>query len=239
MENYSLIDLHVHSHLSDGLNSPLELAFRAKKIGLNGIAIVDHAPSKNFSQIISNRFKAYEIASKKSKLLVIPGIEFSLNDGHIVTLFPSYNFNLNINDNLSLIELSEKIRAIGGIIIAAHIFRKSGLKLKVMDYKKYLDAIEIYPLKSKFKSIINSINLPLVAGSDAHTKYTLGFAITKISFKTNSIVDIIYGIKHGYTAPIIRKSFLLRKLIDFHRFINPRFIKSARSVFSYFAECFW
>ncbi|RLE50848.1 MAG: histidinol-phosphatase, partial [Candidatus Methanomethylicota archaeon] len=43
MENYSLIDLHVHSHLSDGLNSPLELAFRAKKIGLNGIAIVDHA----------------------------------------------------------------------------------------------------------------------------------------------------------------------------------------------------
>ena len=64
-----LIDLHVHSNISDGTLSPSDLAIYAKSKGLSAIALTDH---DTISGIESCMIKGLEIG-----LSVVPGIELS------------------------------------------------------------------------------------------------------------------------------------------------------------------
>jgi predicted metal-dependent phosphoesterase TrpH len=69
-------DLHVHTTFSkDSLITPKDLIFYAKKRGLNAVAVTDHDYLDG----------AYKIA-KETDFLVIPGMEVSSGDGHIVAL---------------------------------------------------------------------------------------------------------------------------------------------------------
>lgn len=64
-----LIDLHVHSNMSDGTLSPSDLALYAKAKGLSVIALTDH---DTISGIEACMLQGLDIG-----LTVIPGIEFS------------------------------------------------------------------------------------------------------------------------------------------------------------------
>jgi len=72
------LDLHIHSQYSeDASGTPLEIAKVLKKKGLNGMAITDH-------NTIEGGLSALKAASKD--FVVIPGIEISTKDGHIIAL---------------------------------------------------------------------------------------------------------------------------------------------------------
>ena len=72
------LDLHVHSKYSeDGIGTPKELIKSLKKKGLQGMAITDH-------NNIEGCIKTLKIAPKD--FIVIPGIEISTLDGHILAL---------------------------------------------------------------------------------------------------------------------------------------------------------
>lgn len=64
-------DFHLHTTFSDGHHSPVELAQLAKDEGLDFIAVTDHNSIDSFPE-----FGNYP------GLLVIPGIEVTLTDGH-------------------------------------------------------------------------------------------------------------------------------------------------------------
>ena len=69
-------DLHVHTTYSkDSLITPKDLVYYAKKRGLNAVAVTDHNQLEG----------AYKIA-KETDFLIIPGMEVSSADGHIVAL---------------------------------------------------------------------------------------------------------------------------------------------------------
>ncbi|PIQ92077.1 MAG: phosphoesterase [Parcubacteria group bacterium CG11_big_fil_rev_8_21_14_0_20_39_14] len=65
------IDLHMHSHYSDGELSPEKLVKECKKLGLEIISLTDHETVWGVEEAIK--------AGKKSGISVIPGIEFSCN----------------------------------------------------------------------------------------------------------------------------------------------------------------
>lgn len=67
----NLIDLHVHSNVSDGTFTPREVAFYAKAKGLSAIALTDHDSMDGIDACIE--------AAKLVDLLVIPGIELTGN----------------------------------------------------------------------------------------------------------------------------------------------------------------
>ena len=70
-------DLHVHTtYSSDSLITPKDLVFYAKKNGLNAVAVTDH----NYLD------GAIKIAKETKDFLVIPGMEVSSGEGHIVAL---------------------------------------------------------------------------------------------------------------------------------------------------------
>lgn len=87
-----IIDLHTHSHYSDGTLSPKELVCLAKNTGLSAIALTDHDTVGGLSDAIA--------AGRECSLEVIPGIEFSIvceyGAIHILGLYIDYkdkNFN--------------------------------------------------------------------------------------------------------------------------------------------------
>ncbi|MGB0389259.1 MAG: CehA/McbA family metallohydrolase [Ardenticatenaceae bacterium] len=64
-------DFHVHTNYSDGVLTPPQLADLARAEGMDFLAITDH-----------NTINAYPHFGQPSDLLIIPGIEVTLEEGH-------------------------------------------------------------------------------------------------------------------------------------------------------------
>ncbi len=121
-------DLHVHTTYSkDSLITPKDLVYYAKKRGLNAVAVTDHNQLEG----------AYKIA-KETDFLIIPGMEVSSSDGHIVAL----NVQELIPRGFSAAETVERIHKAGGVAIACHpyVYFKGCLRENVCNT---FDAIEV------------------------------------------------------------------------------------------------
>lgn len=218
-----ILDIHVHSFCSDGLHSPEALAKYANKKGLNGIAIVDHAPKLNIDVIVKRRFRRYKYAFDRTNFIILPGIEFSFSDGHLLAIFPDFYFGFSLNGIRYISDLYDVIRDVGGVLVAAHIYRRSGLRDKVLNYVDYLDAVEVYPYSKGFK-FADTLSLPCVAGSDSHTMLTLGFAVTVIRGYPSSAYEVLELIRSGEVYPVISKPYVLRRFLDVLRWFSPIYL---------------
>jgi predicted metal-dependent phosphoesterase TrpH len=187
-------DLHVHTkYSSDSLITPKDLVYFAKKRGLNAVAVTDH------NQLES----AYKIA-KETDFLVIPGMEVSSGDGHIVAL----NVQELIPKGLSAPETVELIHKAGGVAIACHpyVFFKGCLKENVCGT---FDAIEVinaraFPFKrsvKKAEETAKNLGLSRVAGTDAHYGPQIGYAYTAIDVAEPSVEEITKAIVDGHCQP--------------------------------------
>lgn len=80
-------DLHVHSYFSDGSDSPTELIARAEAEGIRAVALTDHNTIGGLKEFAS--------AAEKSKVIGVPGIEFTTEyngtELHILGLFLKEN----------------------------------------------------------------------------------------------------------------------------------------------------
>ena len=186
-------DLHVHTiYSSDSLITPKDLVFYAKKRGLNAVAVTDH----NWLE------GAYKIA-KETDFLIIPGMEVSSKDGHIVAL----NVQELIPRGLSADETVDRIHKAGGVAIACHpyVIFKGCLRDKV---SAKFDAIEIinaraFPFKRSVKKAeegAECFGLSRVAGTDAHYGPQIGCAYTAIEAQPN-VEDIAKAIVEGRCQP--------------------------------------
>ena len=187
-------DLHVHTTFSsDSLITPKDLVFYAVKAGLNAVAITDH----------NSLDGAFKIA-KENSFLIIPGMEVSSIDGHIVAL----NVNELIPRGLSAEETVERIHGAGGVAIACHPFAifKGSLKGKV---SASFDAIEVINARAlpfgrslrKAKEVAEGFNLPCVGGTDAHYGPQIGYGYTVIEAKQMSVESALRAIVAGDCEP--------------------------------------
>jgi len=187
------IDLHVHScYSNDSLITLKELIFYAQKRGLDGVAITDH-----------NRLDSALKIAQKTNFLIIPGVEISSLGGHIIGL----NVHENIPPNQCVDETVQNIHEAGGIAIACHpvsFFKR----LDISRTTKF-DAVEVinssaipfqYSIK-KSRELAHRLNLPHVAGSDAHYGPEIGLAYTLINSHAE-VIDIIHAIRKGLCTPI-------------------------------------
>jgi predicted metal-dependent phosphoesterase TrpH len=187
------IDLHVHTRYSfDGLITPEELVFYAKKRGLDGVAITDH-----------DRIDGALKIAKETDFLIIPGIEISSLSGHIIGL----NIRELVPQKLSADETVEKIHELGGLAIACHpmVFLKTSLKNRI---NSKFDAVEVinssaipfgYSVK-RSREIASHLGIAQVAGSDAHYGPEVGSAYTIIEADLE-IDRILKAISKGLCQP--------------------------------------
>lgn len=86
-----MIDLHVHSNVSDGTCSPAELVDMACDKGITVMALTDHDSVQGVSEALK---RAEELRQQGKNIKVIPGIEISAayesRDIHILGYFVNY-----------------------------------------------------------------------------------------------------------------------------------------------------
>ncbi|MEK6531997.1 MAG: histidinol phosphate phosphatase domain-containing protein [Deltaproteobacteria bacterium] len=72
-----MIDLHMHTLLSDGELLPSELIRRARVAGYTGLAITDHADDSNIELVIKQCKKACAEMKKATAFIALPGVELT------------------------------------------------------------------------------------------------------------------------------------------------------------------
>jgi putative hydrolase len=72
-----MIDLHVHTILSDGELLPSELARRADEIGYRVIAFTDHVDFSNVDDIVPALIRVCEKINMNFRIKTIPGVEIT------------------------------------------------------------------------------------------------------------------------------------------------------------------
>lgn len=188
-----IIDMHLHiegrSHCSV---LPLEELYRGLSPKLNGICITDHGIIDQIRHLHLEEFKVFygvELWSNKGDILAY-GIE------HIL---PSKD--LRAKDIIGFIHHH------GGIAVAAHPFsnRHNAFHDSVYDFE--FDAIEINGAIGKkenemARQAAESLGLPLIGGSDAHSIKQLNTVATEFENEISSIEDIVKSIKNRKCKPI-------------------------------------
>ena len=197
-------DLHIHTlHSFDGTASVREVLESAAGAGLDVIAITDHDETRGGPE-------AGQLASEYG-LEVIPGVEVSTHEGHLVALF----VETAITPGLSLVETLLEVGEQGGIAIAPHPNHPvpNSLPLRTIQEAlehplagKFLHGIEacnMNPTHSLFnkRSAQAAASLPLarIGSSDAHLADMVGAGVTHFEGHTSS--DLRYAIESRSTQP--------------------------------------
>jgi predicted metal-dependent phosphoesterase TrpH len=210
-------DLHVHSIYSwDGVSSLEEILSSAKTAGLDVIAITDH-------DAIEGALRAVKLASRHP-IEVIPGVEISTADGHLIALFVEGLFV----PGRPALETVLEIGARGGIAIAPHpmVRTASSLSAEVIrgilahpEAGQVLVGMEAYNGGLLFrghnedaKALCQETNLSWVGSSDAHLSQAIGSSATV--FPGKSPDDLRIALQKRLTTVTVRpRNFPLSTLL--------------------------
>ena len=189
------LDLHLHSQYSeDGSGTPKEIIRILQRKGLNGSAFTDHNTVKGGLKAVKDAPKGF---------IVIPGIEISSKDGHIIGL----NVKEVVPKKLSAVETIEKIIEQGGTPIIPHVYRNmSGIKKEnLKKIHNNLSAIEVFNSCSTLNTnlrmgkLAKQFNLGGTGGSDSHLPEYVGEGYTVVNSTDFSIDSIITQIEKKKT----------------------------------------
>jgi predicted metal-dependent phosphoesterase TrpH len=189
------IDLHTHSFFSgDGVSSPESLIESARKKGLNGFAMTDHNTCEAVEYMLE-RGLIREDGLPVDGFLVIPGVEVTTAEGHLLCLGACLP-NLK---GVPAAEVCKLIHKAGGIAIPPHpydLFR-AGIREAVLETLE-IDALEVFNAATTLKrynrrayDYAQRKGLPMTAGSDAHHEAAIGTAYTIVHTDDFSVQGII------------------------------------------------
>jgi predicted metal-dependent phosphoesterase TrpH len=196
------IDLHVHSFFSaDGVSSPEDLIAAARAAGLNGFAITDHNTCDAVDYMISHGLMRAD-GQPVDGMLVIPGIEVTTADGHLLCLGCVLPSSLKGMPSAEVCRLAQEA---GGLAVAPHpydLFR-AGIRESVLDTLP-LDGLEVFNAATTLKrhnrkayDYAQKRGLPMTAGSDAHHAGAVGVACTIVETDDFSVRGVLDALRHG------------------------------------------
>jgi len=196
------IDLHVHSFFSaDGVSSPEDLIASARAAGLHGFAITDHNTCDAVCYMVE-RGLMRDDGQPVNGFLVVPGIEVTTADGHLLCLGCTLPSSLK---GMPAAEVCRLARAAGGMAVAPHpydLFR-AGIRESVLDALP-LDGLEVFNAATTLKRHNRKAydyalrrGLPMTAGSDAHHAGAVGVACTILETDDFSVRGVLGAMQRG------------------------------------------
>jgi len=183
------IDMHVHSTYSgDSNGKPEEIIKKAEKVGLDGLAFMDH-----------NTLEGYRsIKDIETDLIIVPGIEVSTGEGHVMAI----GIQEEIGKTPSIAGAIDLIEEQGAIAAAPHPYRYwSGMTEENLFNNRWtaiegLNGRSWHSKNVKARKAAEKMSLPMIAGSDCHRLKTVGKAYA-IFEELDSWEDVVKNIKDG------------------------------------------
>ncbi len=188
------LDLHVHTkHSRDAFTTRKQLVKYSLERGLDGVAITDHDTIKGLKEF-----------DRLGNLLVIPGIEVTTSQGHVLAL----NVTTCFKSGQSFSQTIDQIHDAGGLAAVAHpttFFKGTSEEHLREDF----DAMEVInaaavpfflSIRRNRKLAVN-LKLPKIGGSDAHQGLEIGMAYTIVNSDIN-VDEVTKAIKKGHVMPV-------------------------------------
>ena len=219
------MDLHIHSSASpDSLGDIATRIRRAKKAGLDIIAITDH-------NTISPKIRGKRVIEKDGiKLLV--GEEISTSKGEVIGLFLKKPIKRG-----KLEHVLDEIKSQEAIVILPHPFKRSRI-VHYPEFLKDIDLIEVWNGRTSFEEnykalIFANLNEKYIScGSDAHFPFEIGRSILEIptdderivhSIETaDDLLELVKSAQKLIIKGISKHCFLLESLSQFVKFMRNR-----------------
>jgi len=196
------IDFHVHTTCSHDAHTRPEMLPRIISTrGLDGVALAEH---DNLPRV------------EVKDALVIPGIEISTADGHLIAL----GVSRQIGRGSPASEVIVEVRRLGGVTIIPHPYDYFSPSIDPANLRVRPDAIETInasiiffeKAKQKAERIAQELSLPTVGGSDSHIPETIGDAHTIVDSDSTAIEDVLLAVKEGRAKPYGKATSLWNRL---------------------------
>ncbi len=242
-EKYTVVDMHFHSHHSDGLNRIVTIADRARELNI-GIAITDHNAIQG----------AVEIDNYKD-ILSIPGIEVTSAEGtHILIYFydieslkvfyendikPHMGSELMSSIAFEMEEIVRRARFFNTVIIFPHPYAGvyTGIsnhyfpEERLQSILNLIDGVEVINAENLNKWNLRSallgfnLNKSITGGSDGHRLVQMGKAVSYAVCKPNR--------KAFLNAIKKKKNMVIGKEIDIIRKVTSNGVKLPANIRNY------
>jgi len=201
------IDLHIHTNRYSGCSNidAVKLLRKSKEVGLDGIALTEHGicwSKENIAEIIEK--------SRVEDLVVLPGQEVACYNkaGHFQGEFLVFGPFRSFGSSRSLEQILEITHGEGGVVIAAHPYRKLPNESGFYGagdgvYGVDIDGLEIehpsYGEESRLlaQKAVMAMNIAGIGCSDAHDLRSVGICRTVFSRPVRDIRTLCEEIKAG------------------------------------------
>jgi predicted metal-dependent phosphoesterase TrpH len=199
-----LVDLHVHTAERSGcaMSPAVDQLAAACDAGLGAVAVTDH------HELTTPAIRA-EWRAQFPNLLVLPGIEITLDDECEDILVVGLDDRMLVRGSWSWRDLQWYVREHGGLTILAHPFRfadEIGIDLD----ESPPDAIEAWSSNIKpgdterIRRIADRLGPPVVANSDAHWTEAVGGWANRLHGPAESVAEVLDAIREGRFTPEVR-----------------------------------
>jgi predicted metal-dependent phosphoesterase TrpH len=213
-----LIDMHNHTQISspDSVLSPDELIETARSRGLNGLCVTEH-------YYIEGAEVTKELGKKK-KFPVFRGIEARCDLGDMLV----FGYYQDIPIGIPFEELACLVQEAGGLLFAAHPFRKDGFHLRASFRDRGLDLnrdwehrpclrqlsgfevangrdpAPVNDQAARLARLARLLGIPGIGGSDAHGPTEIARAATCFRQVIRSESELLHSLAGGgYQAVLL------------------------------------
>jgi predicted metal-dependent phosphoesterase TrpH len=195
------VDLHTHTRFGSNCShmEPLDLARRAREVGLDAVCITEHnAPWEE---------DALQALGAEAGILVFGGAEVSTELGDVLV----FGVDNSLLPGRPIDDLRRLVDDAGGIMIAAHPFRWYSLPWAVRDVDvavrqpilQKVDAAEAFnglslQTEAQFACrVLEKLHLRGVGGSDAHVPHSVGRCLTEFDRSITTVRQLVAELRAG------------------------------------------
>lgn len=206
-------DLHVHTHFSRDSDSDIdELIHTAENRGLDGFAVCDH------DTIEGGQVALRRASELNSRLIIIPGIEVSTSEGHLLVL----DVKEPIPAGLTPQETIKRAQSQNAVVILPHPFKITSHGIGHIEGLD-VNCVEVINSRcltndSNNKARVEAIKLgfPQTGGSDCHEPAMIGMAYTHINSTIRTKEGVLEALKQGNVSAgggLTPKKFVFKQMI--------------------------
>ena len=195
------VDLHTHTRHGSNCSymEPSELMRQARFVGLDAVCITEHNAAWDEAGL--------RTLAKESPPLVFSGVEVSTELGDVLV----FGANGVLHGVGRAAELRAVVDRVGGVMIAAHPFRRFFVPGALPIVEKALanplfglvDAVEVFNGVGSRREqnfameVASRLSMPAVAGSDSHALHTVGCCYTEFERPLATVRDLIRELRVG------------------------------------------